>query len=112
MAFRSGRFHERTKRKQRRRYVQRKDDWLLNLKAEPSLYVPSFRLLVWDVGVRSSLHTDTRGRPQPLVAEVHCTNLVSACRDTPTRIAGKATLHRRSKGSDVFTCKRRTFLTR
>ena len=25
-----------------------KDDWLLNTKAEPSLYVPSFRLLVWD----------------------------------------------------------------
>ena len=25
-----------------------KDDWLLKTKAEPSLYVPSFRLLVWD----------------------------------------------------------------
>nr|DAF09444.1 MAG TPA: hypothetical protein [Caudoviricetes sp.] len=44
-----------------------------------------------------------------MLPKCRCANLASGCRDTPTRIAGKATLHRRSK-SPTFHCKRRTFI--
>jgi hypothetical protein len=49
MAFRSreGVFHEHYEAARVDTFCV-KDDWLLKTKAEPSLYVPSFRLLVWD----------------------------------------------------------------
>lgn len=49
MAFRSreGIFHEHYEAARVDTFCV-KDDWLLKTKAEPSLYVPSFRLLVWD----------------------------------------------------------------
>ena len=50
-----------------------KDDWLLKTKAEPSLYVPSFRLLVWDQPAEGSTKlrfTLTLVDGRSLVAEV------------------------------------------
>lgn len=49
MAFRSreGVFHEHYEAARVDTFCV-KDDWLLKTKAEPSLYVPSFRLLVWE----------------------------------------------------------------
>ena len=50
-----------------------KDDWLLKTKAEPSLYVPSFRLLVWEQpaeGCTKLRFTLTLVDGRSLVAEV------------------------------------------
>lgn len=50
-----------------------KDDWLLNTKAEPSLYAPSFRLLVWEqpaAGCTKLRFTLTLVDGRSLIAEV------------------------------------------
>ena len=50
-----------------------KDDWLLKTKAEPSLYAPSFRLLVWEQpaeGCTKLRFTLTLVDGRSLVAEV------------------------------------------